>query len=192
MRQPLLERWKALRVEWPTLTLYQRFEITVAFALTLIVSMVIFVALYRLTVGVVKGLVLGILDPLAHSVFQSVFGEIVTLLIALEFNHTLQYVVNRTQSVIQTKIVLLIALLAVARKVIILDLKEMGVGPTLGLAAIILVLGLTYWLIREQDDRLPDAKSAGMATGDQRHAHDLAPLAQMRIESGASESSTTT
>ena len=47
------------------------------------------------------------LDPLEHSVFQAVFGEIMTLLIALEFNHSLQYVVNRAQSIIQTKIVLL-------------------------------------------------------------------------------------
>ena len=34
----------------------------------------------------------------------------------------------------------------------------MGVEATLGLAAIILVLGVTYWLIRDQDDRLPGAK----------------------------------
>jgi len=40
------------------------------------------------------------------------------LLIALEFNHTLQYVVTREQSVIQIKVVLLIALLALARKLI--------------------------------------------------------------------------
>jgi uncharacterized membrane protein (DUF373 family) len=48
-----------------------------------------------------------------------------------------------------------VRLLAGARKVVILDLQEIGVGATLGLAAIILVLGLAYWLIREQDDRLP-------------------------------------
>ena len=41
--------------------------------------------------------------------------------IALEFNHTLQYAVKREQSIIQTKVVLLIALLAMARKFIILD-----------------------------------------------------------------------
>src|SRR5438309_9365063 len=68
----------------------------------------------------------GRLDPLDQKVFQNVFGEIMTLLIALEFNHTLQYVVKREQSIIQTKVVLLIALLAVARKFVILDLHEVG------------------------------------------------------------------
>ncbi len=72
----------------------------------------------------------------------------------MEFNHTLQYVVRREQSIIQTKVVLLIALLALARKFIILDVHEMSPGHLLGLAAITLVLGTTYWLIRERDDPL--------------------------------------
>lgn len=57
----------------------------------------------------------------------------------------------REQSIIQTKIVLLIALPAFARKVIIkviiVDLQEMSPGHLLGLAAIALVLGVIYWLM---------------------------------------------
>jgi uncharacterized membrane protein (DUF373 family) len=192
MTKPVLPRWEAVRLEWVGLTLYQRFEIAVAFLLTLIIGMVILIALYRLLLGVVTGLLFGALDPLEHSVFQAVFGDIMTLLIALEFNHTLQYVVSRTQSIIQTKVVLLIALLAVARKVIIMDLKEMGVGATLGLAAIILVLGITYWLIREQNDRLPDAKSGTIGKGDEADANELPSLAKMRTASGAVEKTTAT
>jgi len=95
----------------------------------------------------------GILDPLDQKVFQNVFGEIMTLLIALEFNHTLQYVVKREQSIIQTKVVLLIALLAIARKFVILDLHEVGPAEMLGLAAVALALGVTYWLIRDRDEQ---------------------------------------
>jgi hypothetical protein len=40
-----------------------------------------------------------------------VLGENLTLLIALEFNHTLQYVITRERGIIQAKIVILIALL---------------------------------------------------------------------------------
>src|SRR3984893_13562268 len=106
---------------------------------------------------VITGLLFGALDPLDPGIFQSVFGEILTLLIALEFNHTLQYVVKREQSIIQTKVVLLIALLAVARKFIVLDLREVDSGQLLALAAITLALGLAYWLMRERDDRLVQA-----------------------------------
>jgi uncharacterized membrane protein (DUF373 family) len=139
---------------WSPLTIYQRFESLVAWVLTWLISLIILVALYRLSVGVIAGLVLGVLNPLDHKVFQAVFGDIMTLLIALEFNHTLHLVAMREQSIIQSKIVLLIALLALTRKFIILDLKETSAEMMLGLAAITFVLGITYWLIRERDDRL--------------------------------------
>lgn len=148
-----LERWRRVRADWAVQSYYQRFESLVAFTLTLIISLIILVALFRLASTVISGLLLGMLDPLDHEVFQVVFGEILTLLIALEFNHTLQYVVTREQSIIQTRVVLLIALLALARKFIILDLNDVGPGQLLGLAAVTLVLGATYWLIRERDER---------------------------------------
>jgi len=151
---PLFPRWRFMAEQWPTLTFYQRFECVIAFALSLIITIIILVALYGLLVDVVGGLVLGVLDPLDHRVFQILFGEIMTVLIALEFNHTLLYVVTREQSIIDTKIVLLIALLALARKFIILDLQETTPEQMLGLAAVTLALGVTYWLMRERDDRL--------------------------------------
>src|SRR3984893_8809386 len=103
---------------------------------------------------VITGLLFGALDPLDPGIFQSVFVEILTLLIAFEFNHTLQYVVKRQQSIIQTQVVLLIALLAIARKFIVLDLGSVDAAQLLGLAAITLGLGIAYWLIRERDDRI--------------------------------------
>jgi uncharacterized membrane protein (DUF373 family) len=148
---------KQLKERWEVLSYYQRFESAVALVLTLVTGLVIVIALYRLATTVIAGLLFGALDPLDYEVFQAVFGEIMTLLIALEFNHTLQYV-GREQSIIQTKVVLLIALLAIARKFIILDLQEVDAGQLLGLAAIALVLAAAYWLIREHDARLARAK----------------------------------
>jgi uncharacterized membrane protein (DUF373 family) len=150
----ILSRWHQLADRWSTQTFYQRFEGVVAFILTLLIILVIIVALFRLLVGIVGGLVFGALNPLEYAVFQKVFGEIMTLLIALEFNHTLQYVVTRQQSIIQTKVVLLIALLALARKLIILDLTTTPPETLFGLAAITLAVGATYWMMRERDDQL--------------------------------------
>lgn len=141
---------KRLREDWPLLTYYQRFESIVALVLTLIVGLIIVVALFRLTCAVVLGMIWGALDPLNHEVFQAVFGEIMTLLIALEFNHTLQYMVTRQQSIIQINVVLLIALLALARRFIILDLHTVTEGQLFGLAAAALALGVTYRLVKER------------------------------------------
>jgi uncharacterized membrane protein (DUF373 family) len=146
--------WQQARTAWPMLSYYQRFEAMVALVLTAVIGLIILVALYRLTYGVLSGLLGGILDPLDPRAFQNVFGEIMTLLIALEFNHTLQYVIRGDQSIVQTKVVLLVAVLAVARKFIVLDLMDSSVGELFALAAVTAALGAAYWLMRERDDRL--------------------------------------
>jgi uncharacterized membrane protein (DUF373 family) len=154
-RPPQMTRFEQLRDDWKVLGIYQRFESLVALVLTLVIGLIIVVALYQLIATVLNGLLLGVLDPLEPAVFQTVFGEVLTVLIALEFNHTLQFVVARHQSIIQTKVVLLIALLALARKFIVLDFDKTTPGQLFGLAAIALALGIVYWLMRERDDRVP-------------------------------------
>ena len=136
------------------LSIYQRFEALVAFVLTFVIALVVVVALYRLVVGVAQSLVLESLNPLDHAVFQRVFGQIMTLLIALEFNHTLRHVITGDRGIIHTKTVILIAELALARKIIIADLFQEGSTSTLALAVLMLALGVTYWLMRERDDRI--------------------------------------
>jgi uncharacterized membrane protein (DUF373 family) len=156
-----VDRWRRVCADWAVQSYYQRFESAVALVLTFIITLIIVAALYQLALTVVTGLLLGALNPLDYEVFQAVFGQILTLLIALEFNHTLQYVVRREQSIIQTKVVLLIALLALARKFIILDTKETSAAHLVALAAVTLVLGVTYWLIREHDERGAVSKGTG-------------------------------
>src|SRR5882757_9530491 len=146
--------WGDIRKEWSVITAHQRFETLVALALRLIIALIIAVALYRLIAGVIGALLLRAFNPLDHAVFQIVFGGIMTVLITLEFGHTLQYFFTRGRGVIQAKIVILIALLAIARKVIVTDPFEAPPASVLALAALTLALGITYWLMRERDDRL--------------------------------------
>lgn len=133
--------------------------------LTLLIAAVITVALWRLTYDVVDTLVLRSLNPLEHGVLQEVFGEILTVLIALEFNHTLQSVVTRERGIIQAKVVILIAVLALVRKIIVTDLSAMSPDALAAEAALILALGITYWLMRERDDRLRLARRSGRGAG---------------------------
>jgi uncharacterized membrane protein (DUF373 family) len=153
-------RWVDLWRQWAVLSTYQRFEASVAFVLTFVIAAVIIVALYRLIVGVIDTLVLQSLNPLDHSVFQQVFGEIMTLLIALEFNHTLHYVITGERGIIHTRMVILIAELALARKVIVADLFQVPPASALALAMLMLALGVTYWLMRERDDQSQPPASA--------------------------------
>ena len=170
MPKELPRNWLALRRDWSVLTVYERFEAAVAAVLTVVIAAVILIALYRLIVSVIDILVLQTRNPLEYPVFQQVFGEILTLLIALEFNHTLQYVVTRERGIIQAKIVILIALLALVRKIIVIDLYTVTPGTLAALAGLVISLGVTYWLIRERDDRLrlrPRPRNAERSAGSQ-------------------------
>jgi uncharacterized membrane protein (DUF373 family) len=151
----LPRHWSAIRQHWRILTFYQRFETCLAYLLTFVIGAVIVVALGRLIVSVVNTLVLESLNPLEHSVFQQVFGEIMTLLIAMEFNHTLRYQISRELGVIQARVVILIALLALARKVVILDVQDLTPAVVMALGILALSLGATYWLIREANRGAP-------------------------------------
>lgn len=151
LRHPWLLR--ETRRYWPVMSAYERFEHAVAFLLSFVIAMLITVALIQLLLQVVPLLLTGALDPLDHQVFQGLFGSIMTLLIALEFKHSIVRVALRSDSVVQVKTVLLIALLALSRKFVVLDTKTMEPGMVAALAGTTLVLGLVYWLLRERDDR---------------------------------------
>lgn len=75
----------------------------------------------------------------------TVFSAVLVVLIAIEIytNITLYL----TADVIHIKLVVATALMAVARKVITLDDKNLEPHYFLGYAAICLALGVTYWLI---------------------------------------------
>lgn len=157
-RTGLRDHYEGFKQNWFTLTLYQRFEQVAALALTLLISVIIVVAIGELTREIVLLLSSGLLDPLDQAVFQMIFGQIMTVLIALEFNHSIIKVVAARESIVQVRTVLLIGVLALARKFIILDTKEVSADTLLALAAALLVLGATYWLIRDQDTRRPIEK----------------------------------
>jgi hypothetical protein len=86
------------REHWPTLTYYERFEQVVSLVLTALVSLVIVAALAHLLMRVVLLFLFGLIDPAEQSVFQAIFGMIMTVLIALEFNHSILGVLERKQS----------------------------------------------------------------------------------------------
>ena len=60
---------------------------------------------------------------------------------------------ERKESIVQVKTVVLIALLALVRKFIILDATKTEPLTIIGLATAILALGAVHWLVREQDGK---------------------------------------
>lgn len=146
--------WQWLTGYPARLSFYERFELLISHMLVLLISIIILVALYRLADDVFFELVRGALNPLDHKEFQLIFGEIMTVLIAMEFRHSILRVIAGRGSLVSTKTVVLIAILALVRKFIILDLSETGAAGMAAMAFVTLALGLVYWMMRERDDRL--------------------------------------
>ena len=140
--------------QFKLLSLYQRFEHVIISILTALIAIIVVVAVWNLAVKIVFGLILsGSLDPSDYTIFQAVFGMIFTVIIALEFKKSLLVIAERRDNVVQIRSVVLIALLAICRKVIILDFRETDAPQVFALAAAILALGVVYWLIRDSDQR---------------------------------------
>jgi len=154
------EEFKDVREKFRLLSLYQRFEHLVVMFLTALIAVIVIAAVWNLSLKILFGLVLsGSLDPSDYSVFQAVFGMIFTVIIALEFKKSLLVVAERRNTVVQIRSVVVIALLAICRKVIILDLSETDALHILAFAATILALGVVYWLVRDSDQRISEGAS---------------------------------
>lgn len=155
------------RENWAGLNLYQRFEQIVVLLLGFLISIVIAVAIFHLLQTVFELLRLGLLDPSRPDVFQAIFGMIMIVLISLEFNHTVLGLLERGRSIIQVRAVVLIALLAVLRKFIVVEIGEADALLLLALSASTLALGGVYWAVREQDRIM--RRGSGTPRADERH-----------------------
>jgi len=146
------ERFRRARAEWMLLTFYERFEQLVILILTGLIAIVIVFAVWNLGLKIFHAVLSPQdFDPTDYSVFQAIFGAIFTVIIALAFKRSLLVVAQRQESIVQVRTVILIALLAIVRKVIILDLASTEALQLFALAAAILALGAVYWLVRDQD-----------------------------------------
>jgi uncharacterized membrane protein (DUF373 family) len=141
----------ALRKEWNTLTYYERFEHVVSRIIMLFIAMVIVYSVVLVAIELIKDFALG---PafLESGLLQDIFGSILTILILLEFNHSIASSLRERSGVLQTRVVVLIAILVVARKVILLDFKSETLERLAGIGGIAISLGVLYWILTIRGD----------------------------------------
>ena len=149
------EEIAAVRAHLASSTLYQKFEQIVVLILSWLIAIVVVFAVWNLTLKIFLILMSGSLDPTDYGVFQAIFGMIFTVIIALEFKRSLVVMAERRDSVVQVRTVVLIALLAVIRKLLIVDPGSTDALHLFALAAAILALGGVYWLVRYGERRGP-------------------------------------
>jgi uncharacterized membrane protein (DUF373 family) len=156
----LVSELKELRSKWQTLSIYEKFEETVVGVVTLVIALIAAIATWQLLLHTLKLVRSHLVNPADPQVFQGLFGMVLTVLIALEFKHTLLVVKHHRRAIVQVRAVVLIALLALVRRFIILELYQTTPSVVAALAGAALALGIVFWLVGNneppQEDEVPE------------------------------------
>ena len=134
---------------------------------TLLVMMAAVVLLTTIELGwiLVKDVVTPPVFLLEIDEILELFGMFLLVLIGIELMHSVKIYIKRRE--IHLEAMLIVALVAVARKVIVLEPKELAPEAVLGLAALALALTIGYYLV----------KRAGREGGGNDSKHDAATAA---------------
>ena len=148
--QTIASRWK----HWRGLSIQAQFEHVIVLLLSALIAAIVVLTVWNLALKVLAiVLQASSLNPAGAGVFQNLVGMIFTVIIALEFRRTLLVMTERQQSIVHVRAVVLIAMLAIVRKLLIFDLAGGEAIELFALAAAILALGGVYWLVRDRETR---------------------------------------
>jgi uncharacterized membrane protein (DUF373 family) len=135
-----------LKQHWRSLTAYERFEQIVSGFVMLLVAAVIVYSLIMITINLFNEIALDTTFADATAM-KDVFGSILTVLILIEFNHSIALALTKRSGVLQARHIILIAILVIARKVILLDFNTASFENLIGIGGIAVGFGILYWLI---------------------------------------------
>jgi len=127
------------------LKIMDTFKRLLVIAITIMMGLVLLLAVVDLGFILAKDILTPPIFILQVKELLEIFGLFLLVLIGVELFETMEIYIK--ENVVHVEVVFTVALIAIARKVIILDLKKLGSPTLLGIGAIILALSLGYYLI---------------------------------------------
>ncbi|NJN23391.1 MAG: hypothetical protein HC810_01960 [Acaryochloridaceae cyanobacterium RL_2_7] len=118
--------------------------------LAIALVLVIIVSIYDLIVILAYDLFSGTAGFFERTLIE-IFGLFLNVLIALELLENITAYLKK--HILQVELVVVTALIAVARKIIIFDLQKLDGSDLLALAIAILSLSFSYWLVKTVNKR---------------------------------------
>jgi uncharacterized membrane protein (DUF373 family) len=126
---------------------FHRFETLITIGIVVLISIMILAAFWGLVIETYHLVLHGAFDTLDHKAFQSAFGMVMTLLIAIEFNRTVMHAYIEKGREVIVKTVVLVSILAVSRQFIVFEIETISPFTLSALAFSLLSLGIVYWLM---------------------------------------------
>jgi uncharacterized membrane protein (DUF373 family) len=130
--------------------MFHRFEMIITMGIVVLISIMILAAFWGLGVETYHLVLHGAFDSLDHKAFQSAFGMVMTLLIAIEFNYTIMHAYLENGREVIAKTVVLVSILAVSRQFIVAEIETVSPYTLAALAFSLLSLGIVYWLMEQK------------------------------------------
>jgi len=128
------------------LTFIKRFERWIVTALTGMMALTILLATIELAWLIIKDVISPPVILLEIHELLDIFGLFLLVLLGIELISTLKAYL--TENEVHVEVVFAVALIAIGRKVIILDVKELSSLSLIGIASIILSLSIGYFLVK--------------------------------------------
>lgn len=124
------------------------FEHTIIRSLIVMMALIILISTIELGYLLIKDFISPPVFFLEIDQLLELFGFFLLILIGIELLETIKAYLH--DQVIHSEIVLEVALIAIARKVIILDFKEYDSVVILGIAALIITIAAAYYILRRK------------------------------------------
>jgi len=128
------------------LPLLKKFERIIVIALIVMMAVTILLATVELAWLIIKDVITPPIILLEINELLDIFGLFLLVLLGIELISTFKTYL--TENEIHIEVVFAVALIAIGRKVIILDVKEISSLSLLGIAAIIISLSIGYFLVK--------------------------------------------
>ncbi|HEV7997429.1 MAG TPA: phosphate-starvation-inducible PsiE family protein [Stellaceae bacterium] len=141
---------------WRPHKLYDQFEMIISAILLVIIGIIIIYSTTIMVITLIGDVNAGV-DFSDQNALKDTFGLILTILILIEFNHSIALAMRRRSGVLEVRVVILISIIVIARKLILLDYAKTGLDTLLGLGGLALSLGALYWLLSDVERRRPPA-----------------------------------
>jgi uncharacterized membrane protein (DUF373 family) len=133
------------------LILLKRFEHCIVLSLILMMIVVVLLSTIELGWLIVKDMLTPPIVLLEIDELLELFGFFMLVLIGIELLETIRaYYVDHS---VHAEIVIKVAIIAIARKIIILDVKDLPSLTLIGIAAIVIALSAAYYVLKRL--RLP-------------------------------------
>lgn len=137
------------------------FEKIIIMILLLSTGVIIFISAFELVVIIIRDVITyssndAKLMFLNSADLLNVFSFVLLVIIGLELFESIKQYLNK--HILQAEIILVVALTAIARKVIVLDYDKQTPLSVIGIALLVLALAVSYFLIKRVNRETQDTK----------------------------------